>query len=324
MHITCVGKSMALLLALCNNARQAYELSGVSVDSPTKIAAALLLGSTSLKLAPALVNDDAPELCALKTAVQARNGDVVLAARDFAIMSSALVARGQTAWARRMACASASLMARDGDRATALLYCSRAASTFIGDELLGSLVFSARLRAEMGQLHAAERDLALADALFRQLDVAGKELDVRVQLARARVCMAQGKLEQASAVYGQVLSDAPATKEEETRCTSGESEESRLCAVAVASVTGYLGDFVMRGSRLARLEAANNRAVCALQLGQLDTAAQALESVCRADSRDVNAVDGIVASNLRTLYDLARTPEPARVPLPVVSLVKLG
>ena len=250
----------------------------------------------------------------------------MLAAREFLVLSELIRARqreDELCWARRAACAAALLMARDGDRRTALLICRRNLERFHNEELLAALVHSARMYAQVGKVDEAKLCIGRAHELFSQLSYSGKGSDVRCELAQASVWFAESNFDQAASIWQAVLASAAPALVEAEEAFLPESEESFICSLAVASVAGNLGDYVARGSRLARLEAGNNLAVCLLNNNELDRAVKVLEDLCRSEV-DPSCIDGIAASNLRTLYDLARVPESLRLQLPAGTLLKLG
>jgi tetratricopeptide (TPR) repeat protein len=268
---------------------------------------------------------DPPELVALKAAFLARSGEIYGAARELRESSDVLQSGP---WARRFACAAASLMARDGDRRSAMHFCRRNVARFTGDDLAAALLHSTRLHCELGHLSAAVRDLEKAcESLPGSAE--GQSSNAAVLLAQARVLFAQGNTAQAAAKWQAVLDLASSplhahgsAQHSRHGALQQEHDDSQLCALALASVVGDLGDAIAPGSRLARMEAVNNLAVCALSDLRLDDAVGLLEAFCKSEGLD--KVDGIIASNLRTLYDLARTPDASRLALPPTALFKMG
>ena len=170
------------------------------------------------------------------------------------------------------------------------------------------LLAGSRLYAEIGDVTGARELLKNACVKFPQF--VENSQDCRVQLAEARVCFFEGRIDDAAGLWYSLTTMQTPT---EFRVEGvNESSSSWLAAFAISAVVGDLGGPVLIGSRHAKHEAANNFAVCNLHIGRLDGAIAALEDVMRSFGAP-GVVDGVTAGNLRTLYELCRTPEHSRL-----------
>ena len=170
------------------------------------------------------------------------------------------------------------------------------------------LIASSRLKAELGDSVGARRDLETAKVKYPHLTTS--RFDARLTLAEARVCFSEGDLHNAAKCWNDQTMIQSSTISFPS--IPQESVASYLAAFAVAAVVGDLGDFIIEGSRAARHEAANNFSVCALHAGRLDGAVAALEEVMKSFGAP-GVFDSVAAGNLKTLYELCRTPEHARI-----------
>lgn len=245
----------------------------------------------------------------LKAAFLHKTGHSAEAVTEFHAISRA--ADIPSHWKRRSYAALGWVLASLGDYRSSL-QCSieeGAKDPSLSDyDIFCLLVFGTRLRSEIGDSIGARNDINLAKEKYSNF--AKLPGDCRIPLAEARAYFSEGNIDTAAKFWHtQALSKAspmlfPSLPEEVV--------SSWLAAFAISAVVGDLGDFIVDGSRWARHEAANNFAVCALHAGRLDGAVTALEEVMKSFGAPA-VVDSVAASNLKTLYELCRTPDHLRL-----------
>ena len=296
-----------LLAAWCFEGRPRITAALADEGSLLKLAAQLLCETTSKTFGASAIDKDSVEVHMLRAAFAHKIGHFKEAEAEF--RDIAISPDTPIIWKRRAYVALGWVLVSQGD----FRGCARSAlSDGLNDIMLEAidkyalLVAASRIRAEMGDPGGARKDIEAAKK-FEFVNLPG---DCRLTLAEAKVCFGEGDLDSAAKLWH---FQTPAKSPLHTFPPSpNESISSWLCAFAVSVIVGDLGDFIIEGSRWARHEAANNFAVCALHAGRLDGAVVALEDVIRSFGAPA-MVDSVAACNLKTLYELCRTPENARL-----------
>lgn len=268
--------------------------------------AALLLGSSNEPAKLWFVDAESVEALALKAAFEFRVGRTESARTRFRALAKGAKT---SAWRRRAYAALAWGLVANKE-----YECAVRSALVVGmedveeEDRFGLLVVSARIKVEIGDVAGARRDFVRAETEFAKY--AKVKGDARMALTEARIFFAEGDITNAAAKWHRqcVISTARSVFPP----TPVESAASSLTAFAVGAVIGDLGDFIIEGSRWARHESANNFAVCALNIGRLDDAVAALEDVMKSFGYPT-VVDGVAAGNLKTLYELCRTPDAQRL-----------
>ena len=310
-----------LLARWCVEGRARATLQLVQ-EGTTLHAAAHVLASTAVASGAALLRgltdqSVVAERSALRACSLVRAGDRKAAAREFRALAESA---GSEAWRRRSVLAAAHLAATEGEFRIARSLCERAVVDFPSSREVR--LAGARIVAEQGDVGLARKWLEEAKQQLAQRGGhgrghGGEDDDVSFELAEAFVLYASGAPEQVEAarvVWERLAAAEPVVSDDEFWIPpgSGETTSSFLATFVVSVVVGDVGEPVSRGSRWARHEAANNLAVCHLFRGELDKAVSVLEETLRAFGAP-NVVDPIPSANLRSLYDLRRTPESERV-----------
>jgi hypothetical protein len=185
--------------------------------------------------------------------------------------------------------------------------------------------------AEIGDVTNARRELELARAIpspttmtttstdhplqQHQPDdnvITPGDIDVSFALAEAYVIFSEGNFEEAARRWNVLARQECVIADDDFFVPQEETLDSFLAACVVSVLVGDVGDVIVAGSRAARHEAANNYAICSLLNGSLDSAVTELEDVLKVFGAP-HVVDPATATNLRTLYDLQRKPENARL-----------
>jgi len=299
-----------VLAGWCIQGRPRVTAALADEGSILKLAAQLLCETTYKSFGASATEKHSVELVMLKAAFSHKIGHSKEAALEF--RNVAFSPDTPSCWRRRAFAALGWVLAATGDQRACVqssVIDGMAESSFLDDiDKFALLIASVRIRCEIGDAIGARQDFEKAKRDYSKFTAIPS--DCRVNLAEARLHFAEGDLDTAARLWhSQTSSRSPSLM---FPTSPEESVSSWLAAFAIGAVVGDLGDFIIEGSRAARHEAANNFAVCALHAGRLDGAVTALEEVLKSFGAPT-VMDSVAASNLKTLYELRRTPDALRL-----------
>jgi tetratricopeptide (TPR) repeat protein len=298
-----------VLAGWCVEGRPRVTAALADEGSILRLAAQLLCETNFKSFGAAVTEKESPEVLMLKAAFNHKIGHSAEAAIEF--RSIAQSPSTPSRWKRRAYAALGWVLAFANDYRSSIRSVSKDGLCDPGlDEYdrFSLLIASARIRSEVGDPQGARAELMKAKETYANF--ATLTADARVPLAEARVCFSEGDIDNAAKLWHSQTPSKPTSVLFPPH--PEENVSSWLAAFAIAAIVGDLGDFIVEGSRWARHEAANNFAVCALHAGRLDGAITALEEVMKSFGAPT-VVDSVAACNLKTLYELCRTPESMRL-----------